>query len=84
MLLLKETAGALDPTSAVRIQDMIDSLKHHGFITLVNHNMQQAARCADELTCMDQSKIVELGPAQQIFVAPQRPRTQNYITGRFG
>jgi phosphate transport system ATP-binding protein len=84
VLLLDEPTGALDPQSAGRIEDLIDTLKQHVTIALVTHNMPQAARCADQVAFMYQGEIIEIGPAHQIFIAPQQPRTQNYIAGRFG
>ena len=60
---------------------------------IVTHNMQQATRVSDRtafftLGGMDEGErygvIAEFGDTEQIFTAPVDPRTQGYVTGRFG
>ncbi len=51
---------------------------------IVTHNMQQAARCADQVAFFFLGELVEVGAAAQMFTAPRQKRTQEYITGRFG
>jgi phosphate transport system ATP-binding protein len=73
IILLDEPTSALDPISTLRIEELIDELKRDFTIAIVTHNMQQAARCADQVA------FFYLGE-----LAPKQPRTQDYITGRFG
>jgi phosphate transport system ATP-binding protein len=51
---------------------------------IVTHNMQQAARCADQVAFFYLGELIEVAPSGQIFTAPKHPKTQEYITGRFG
>ncbi len=84
VLLLDEPTSALDPISMAKIEDLIDDLKRHVTIALVTHNMQQAARCADQVAFFYLGKLVEIGTAEKMFTAPQRIHTRNYIEGKFG
>src|SRR5215467_13789289 len=89
VLLMDEPCSALDPTSTRRIEDTIAELREQVTIVIVTHNMQQAARvsqkCAFFLaTDRTPGHIVEAGTTQQIFEAPEDPRTADYVNGRFG
>ena len=84
VILLDEPTSALDPISTARIEELIDELKQDFTLVIVTHNMQQAARCADQVAFFYLGELIEVGPAEQIFTAPRQTRTQDYITGRFG
>jgi phosphate transport system ATP-binding protein len=84
VILFDEPTSALDPISTLKIEELIDELKHDFTIAIVTHNMQQAARCADQVAFFYLGEMVEVGPAVQMFTAPRERRTQEYITGRFG
>jgi phosphate transport system ATP-binding protein len=84
VILLDEPTSALDPISMAKIEDMIDDLKKTITIALVTHNLQQAARCADQVAFFYLGEVVEFGVAADIFTSPKQTRTQNYITGKFG
>ncbi len=84
VILLDEPTSALDPISTLKIEELIDELKRDFTIVIVTHNLQQAARCADQVAFFYLGELVEAGPAAQIFTAPKQRRTQEYITGRFG
>ncbi len=84
VILLDEPTSALDPISTLRIEELIDELKRDFTIAIVTHNMQQAARCADQVAFFYLGELIEVGPAAQMFTAPRQKRTQEYITGRFG
>jgi phosphate transport system ATP-binding protein len=84
VILLDEPTSALDPISTLRIEELIDELKRDFTIAIVTHNMQQAARCADQVAFFYLGELVEVAPAEEMFTAPKQPRTQDYITGRFG
>ncbi len=89
VLLMDEPCSALDPTSTRRVEDTIHELRGEVTIAIVTHNMQQAARvsraCAFFLATHDTpGHIVEAGPTDQIFNAPQDSRTADYVNGRFG
>jgi phosphate transport system ATP-binding protein len=84
VILLDEPTSALDPISTLKIEELIDELKHDFTIAIVTHNMQQAARCADQVAFFYLGEMVEVAPAVQLFTAPKEKRTQDYVTGRFG
>jgi phosphate transport system ATP-binding protein len=84
VILLDEPTSALDPISTLKIEELIDELKNDFTIAIVTHNMQQAARCADQVAFFYLGEMVEVSPAAQMFTAPRERRTQEYITGRFG
>jgi phosphate transport system ATP-binding protein len=84
VILLDEPTSALDPISTLKIEELIDELKHDFTIAIVTHNMQQAARCADQVAFFYLGEMVECAPAAQLFTAPKQKRTQEYVTGRFG
>ncbi len=84
VILLDEPTSALDPISTLRVEELIDELKRDFTIVIVTHNMQQAARCADQVAFFYLGELVEVAPAAQMFTAPKQKRTQEYITGRFG
>ena len=84
VILLDEPTSALDPISTLKIEELIDELKRDFTIAIVTHNMQQAARCADQVAFFYLGELVEVGPAAEMFTAPRLKRTQEYITGRFG
>jgi phosphate transport system ATP-binding protein len=84
VILLDEPTSALDPISTLKIEELIDELKHDFTIVIVTHNMQQAARCADQVAFFYLGEMVECAPAVQIFTSPKQKRTQEYVTGRFG
>ena len=83
-LLMDEPCSALDPIATQRIEELIVELKRDYTIVIVTHNMQQAARVADRTAFFEAGRLVEYGRTEQIFTAPAQPRTEAYITGRFG
>ncbi|MBC7800829.1 MAG: phosphate ABC transporter ATP-binding protein PstB [Gemmatimonadaceae bacterium] len=84
VILLDEPTSALDPISTLKVEELIDELKRDFTIAIVTHNMQQAARCADQVAFFYLGEMVEVAPAGQLFTSPKEKRTQEYITGRFG
>jgi phosphate transport system ATP-binding protein len=84
VILLDEPTSALDPISTLKVEELIDELKQDFTLAIVTHNMQQAARCADQVAFFYLGELVEVASAAQIFTAPKQKRTQEYITGRFG
>jgi len=84
VILFDEPTSALDPISTLKVEELIDELKRDFTIAIVTHNMQQAARCADQVAFFYLGELVECAPAAQLFTAPREKRTQEYITGRFG
>ncbi|MEM2875036.1 MAG: phosphate ABC transporter ATP-binding protein PstB [Candidatus Hadarchaeales archaeon] len=84
VLLMDEPCSALDPIATMKIEDLVHDLKKDYTIIIVTHNMQQAARVSDYTAFLYLGELVEFGATQDIFENPRDPRTQSYITGRFG
>ena len=93
VLLMDEPCSALDPIATARIEDLMEELKDSLTIVIVTHNMQQAARVSDRTAFYTAEpddegrrvgKLVEYDETETIFTKPSDPRTEGYITGRFG
>lgn len=84
VLLMDEPCSALDPISTAKIEELLVELKSLTTITIVTHNMQQAARVSDFTAFLLTGQMIEFSPTPQLFTTPSDPRTEAYITGRFG
>ena len=84
VLLLDEPTASLDPLSTQRVEELVYELRSQVTIIIVTHNMQQAARISDRTAFMLAGELIEYAPTNAIFTAPKDPRTEAYITGRFG
>ncbi|MGN1381779.1 MAG: phosphate ABC transporter ATP-binding protein PstB [Eubacterium sp.] len=84
ILLMDEPTSALDPISTAAIEDLAMELKENYTIVIVTHNMQQAVRISDRTAFFYLGEMVEFAPTDQLFSNPQNPKTEEYITGRFG
>jgi phosphate transport system ATP-binding protein len=84
VLLMDEPTSALDPIATARIEELLIKLKQHYTIVIVTHNMQQAARISDYTAFMLLGELVETGDTQTMFTLQSDPRTEQYISGRFG
>jgi phosphate transport system ATP-binding protein len=90
---MDEPCSALDPIATLRIEELMQELVSDYTIVIVTHNMQQAARVSDRtafftVDVRDDGQrtgtLVEVGPTQSMFTKPSDPRTEDYVTGRFG
>ena len=84
VLLMDEPTSALDPISTAKIEDLMEELKKKYTVVTVTHNMQQAARVADDTAFFLLGDLIEFGSTKQVFSYPRDKRTEDYITGRFG
>jgi len=84
VLLLDEPCSALDPIATSKIEDLLFTLKTQCTIVIVTHNMQQAARVADDTGFFLLGKMIEFDKTDVIFKNPSKKETEDYITGRFG
>ena len=84
VLLMDEPTSALDPISTLKIEDLALELKRHYTIVIVTHNMQQAARISDKTGFFLLGDLIEFNRTKEIFGNPKNPKTEEYITGRFG
>jgi phosphate transport system ATP-binding protein len=84
VILMDEPCSALDPLATLKVEELLEDLKRRVTIVLVTHNMQQAARVADTTAFLLTGELVEVGPTDRIFTKPDDPRTEDYVTGKFG
>jgi phosphate transport system ATP-binding protein len=93
VILMDEPCSALDPIATAKIEDLMEELKSQYTIVIVTHNMQQAARASDMTAFITTDvgedatrvgRLVEFDETNRIFTQPTDPRTEGYITGRFG
>ncbi len=84
VLLMDEPTSALDPISTSKIEDLAMELSEKYTIVIVTHNMQQAARIADQTAFFLLGELIESGDTDKMFSMPSDKRTEDYITGRFG
>ena len=84
VLLLDEPTAALDPISTQKVEELVYELRKVMSVIIVTHNMQQAARVSDRTVFMLMGEMIEMAPTRKIFTTPTDPRTESYITGRFG
>ena len=93
VILMDEPCASLDPIATAKIEDLMVELADDYTIVIVTHNMQQAARVSDrtafftaELDDKDirHGRLVEFGRTRELFSSPTDPRTEDYISGRFG
>jgi phosphate transport system ATP-binding protein len=94
VVLMDEPCSALDPIATARIEDLMIELADRFTIVIVTHNMQQAARVShrtaffsidmDDETKDRTGALVEYDTSEVIFSRPSDPRTEAYVSGRFG
>ncbi len=84
VLLLDEPTASLDPLSTQKVEDLVYDLRKDATVVIVTHNMQQAARVSDRTTFLLAGELIENAPTSELFTTPHDPRTEAYITGRFG
>ena len=84
VLLLDEPTASLDPLSVQRIEELLYALRAEITVVVVTHNLQQAARISDRTAFLLDGRLIEVGATEALFTAPADPRTEAYITGRFG
>ena len=84
VILMDEPTSALDPIATLKIEELIQKLKHNYTIVIVTHNMQQATRISDKTAFFMLGEVVEYNDTVELFKNPRDKRTEDYITGRFG
>ncbi len=93
VILMDEPCSALDPIATLRIEELMLELKEEFTIVIVTHNMQQAGRVSDRTAFFSvevdgggerTGVLVEYAPTDLLFTTPADPRTEDYLSGRFG
>ncbi|MBC6679925.1 phosphate ABC transporter ATP-binding protein PstB [Zhenpiania hominis] len=84
VILMDEPTSALDPVATTKIEALVQDLASKYTIVIVTHNMQQAARISNRTAFFLTGEILEIDDTEKIFTNPSNPKTEEYITGRFG
>lgn len=84
VILMDEPTSALDPISTQKIEDLALELKEKYTIVIVTHSMQQARRVSDKTAFFLLGELIEYNNTLDMFTNPSNPKTEEYITGRFG
>jgi phosphate transport system ATP-binding protein len=84
VILFDEPCSALDPTSTLKIEQLMVELKKEIILVIVTHNMQQAARVSDHTGFFLHGELIEFDETSKVFSKPRHKITEEYITGRFG
>lgn len=84
VILFDEPCASLDPISTRKIEKLITELKKNYTIIIVTHNMQQAARVSDYTAFLYLGELVEYGTTEKLFTVPSNPKTEEYLSGKFG
>jgi phosphate transport system ATP-binding protein len=84
VILMDEPCSALDPIATSKVEELIVALKSTYTVVIVTHNMQQAARVADNTAFFYLGRLIESGPTASLFENPADELTERYLTGRFG
>ena len=84
VLLMDEPCSSLDPIATAKIEELMLGLRRGLTIVIVTHNMQQAARVSEWTAFFLMGEVVEVGMTKELFTTPREPKTEAYITGRFG
>ncbi|MDD5614019.1 MAG: phosphate ABC transporter ATP-binding protein PstB [Candidatus Omnitrophica bacterium] len=84
VILFDEPCASLDPISTQKIEELIAELKQYYTIVIVTHNLQQAARIADNTAFLYLGELIEFGDTGKMFTVPKDKRTEEYLSGKFG
>ena len=80
MMLFDEITSALDPELVGEVLDVLRQLRNQGMtMVLATHEMQFAADLADTICFLDQGRILESGPPDELFKAPKHERTRQFL-----
>ena len=80
-ILFDEPTSALDPRMAAEVLDVIADLARSGqTMIVVTHAMAFARRVAHRVHVMEAGRIIESGPPEEIFTAPQMPTTREFLS----
>ncbi len=84
VILFDEPTSGLDPISTARVEETMLVLCKRYTIILVTNNVAQAARVGTRTAFFLMGELVEVGATKDVFTRPSDPRTDEYVTGKFG
>jgi len=84
VIMMDEPCSGLDPVSTAKIEATMLDLKENYTFIFVTNNTKQAARIATRTAFFLSGELIEIDSSEKVFTNPQDPRTDDYISGRFG
>jgi peptide/nickel transport system ATP-binding protein len=86
LLVADEAVSALDVSVQSQVLDLFDDIRvrYNLAMLFITHDLRVASRVCDHLAVMSQGRIVETGPAQQVFSAPQHEYTRSLFAAAPG
>lgn len=88
VLLLDEPTSALDPLAAAKVETLVRSLGERYTVVLVTHHLPLARRLAADVSIFwlrdGAGRLIETGPAEQVFTSPVDPDASAYVRGLQG
>lgn len=82
LLLLDEPTANLDPTNVTIVEEIIRSLKNNAAVVVTTHNLFQARRLPDQVVCLLDGAVIDVGKTEDIFRHPKDERTRKFISGK--
>jgi polar amino acid transport system ATP-binding protein len=80
LMLFDEVTSALDPELVAEVLQVIGELAQGGMtMVLATHEMSFARDIANRVCFLDEGRILEVGPPEEIFTSPKEPRTQQFL-----
>src|SRR5690606_25169787 len=80
VMLRDEVTSALDPELVGEVLAAVRDLKEEGMtMVIATHEMSFAREVADRVAFLDEGRIAELGPAEQVLSAPRDPATRRFL-----
>ena len=85
LILLDEPTSALDRTVQRQVVELLRSLqaKYNLTYLFISHDLAVVRALSHQLMVVKQGKVVEQGPAEQVFAAPQHPYTRQLLEAAF-
>jgi tungstate transport system ATP-binding protein len=82
VLFLDEPCASLDPAATRRVEEIIAAIAARGCkIVMTTHDLAQARRLAGEIVLLHRGRVIEVGPASALLVAPSTPEAAAYLRG---
>jgi polar amino acid transport system ATP-binding protein len=84
VMLFDEVTSALDPELKGEVLKVIEELAREGMtMILVTHEMQFARSVADRIVFMNEGRVWESGPPDEIFANPKTPELRQFVASTF-